>query len=84
MTLQYPTTTVLGSTLAHEDLALDTAHLVVVVPRELRARPDVVHGEEGDPREAQVVSVHKHVLHKEIGRTRVLGWGKDFKWINID
>lgn len=74
--LQYPSPTILCATLADEDLALHTAHLVVVVPGQLGARSNVVHGEEGDPGEAQVVRIHEHVLHEQVGRTRVLKEGE--------
>jgi len=52
--------------------ALHGADLVVVVPAELGAGVDVLAGEEGYPRKAQVVGVHEHVLHVDVGRAAVV------------
>ena len=63
---QFPTA-VIRATAAVELLARDGSHLVVVVPAQLLSGPHVGRGEEGDPREPLVVSVHEHVLDKNVG-----------------
>lgn len=50
----------------------DTAHIVVVVPREFGSRANIIHREERHPRETQVVRVDKHVLHENIGVATVV------------
>ena len=74
--LEESASTLACPTVAVFNLAVNTAHVVAVVPGELRAGLDVADGEEGNPREAQVMGVNKHVLHKHVGFTRVL-------WKNI-
>ena len=41
-------------------------YLVVVVPAELLTGPNELGGEEGHPGEAQVVRVHKYILHEHV------------------
>jgi hypothetical protein len=60
------------ATLAIEYFARHTAHVVVVVPGQFRARPDVGRGEKRHPGEPQIVRVDKHVLDEQIRVTRVL------------
>jgi len=71
--LEQTNATVGGAALAIQHLAGHHAHLVVVVPGQLRAGADVRGREECHPGESQVMGVHKHVLHEEIRVARVLG-----------
>ena len=53
-------------------LARNGANLVMIIPAQFPSGSDEVRGEEGNPREPQVVSVHKHILDKDIGVAAVV------------
>ena len=65
--LKQLSTAVIRATAAVELLARDGSHLVVVVPAQLLPGAHVGGGEEGDPGEPEVVSVHEDVLNKYVG-----------------
>ena len=57
---------------AVEHASTHRSHQVVVIPADLSAGPDQLRRKNGDPRKAEIVRVHKHVLHEHIGRTTVI------------
>lgn len=77
--LKQPPPTVRGRTVAVQDLPGHGTHVVVIVPGELRAGPDVGQREERDPRETGVVGVHEHVLHEHVRSTGVL----EVQWTHL-
>lgn len=76
--LQQPIPTLRGPTVAVFDLASLTPHVTAVVPSELCAGLDAADGE-GDPGKARIMGVHKDILNKHAGFTRVLWRGGTLK-----
>lgn len=72
LNLQKSSSTVSRPTITIQHLLRYGADVVVIIPRQLRARLHVGQREEGHPREARVLRVHEHVLDKHVGVTRML------------